>query len=56
MRVSDLLMKFQAQKIQIAIVVDEKNKAIGLLTLEDLIEEIVGEIEENRNPNFTNKN
>ena len=46
MRVNELLRKFQADKVQIAIVVDEKNKALGLLTLEDLVEEIVGEIEE----------
>jgi len=45
-RVSDLLGKFQAEKIQIAIIVDEHKKALGLVTLEDLIEEIVGEIEE----------
>ena len=45
-RVSDLLKDFQKMKIQIAIVTDEKKKALGLVTLEDLIEEIVGEIEE----------
>jgi len=47
-RVNEVLRKFQADKIQIAIVVDEHNKALGLVTLEDLIEEIVGEIEEDR--------
>jgi len=46
MRVNELLRKFQADKIQIAIVVDEYKKALGLVTLEDLTEEIVGEIEE----------
>jgi putative hemolysin len=45
-RVSDVLRKFQAEKIQIAIVVDDNKKAVGVVTLEDLIEEIVGEIEE----------
>lgn len=45
-RVNELLKKFQIDKIQIAIVVDEHNKTMGLVTLEDLIEEIVGEIEE----------
>jgi CBS domain containing-hemolysin-like protein len=45
-RVNELLRKFQTDKIQIAIVVDEGKKTLGLLTLEDLIEEIVGEIEE----------
>ena len=45
-KVNDILKKFQADKIQIAIVVDEHNRTLGMVTLEDLIEEIVGEIEE----------
>lgn len=45
-RVNELLREFQRLKIQIAIVVDKNNKACGMVTLEDLIEEIVGEIEE----------
>lgn len=45
-RVNELLRKFQTEKVQIAVVVDDKNKTLGLVTLEDLIEEIVGEIEE----------
>ncbi len=44
--VNELLRDFQSKKIQIAVVVDEKQRAIGLVTLEDLVEEIVGEIEE----------
>lgn len=46
MRVNELLKKFQTEKIQIAVVVDKDRKTQGLVTLEDLIEEIVGEIEE----------
>jgi CBS domain containing-hemolysin-like protein len=46
MRVNELLKRFQADKLQIAIVTDEKKKTQGLVTLEDLVEEIVGEIEE----------
>jgi len=46
MRVNELLRKFQADKIQIAVVVDAEKKTLGLVTLEDLVEEIVGEIEE----------
>jgi len=46
LRVNELLQAFQKDNIQIAIVVDEHNNALGLVTLEDLIEEIVGEIEE----------
>jgi len=44
--VNELLVRFQADKIQIAVLVDDKNKTLGLVTLEDLVEEIVGEIEE----------
>jgi len=46
MRVSELLKRFQTEKIQIAIITDKEKKALGLVTLEDLLEEIVGEIEE----------
>lgn len=46
MPVSELLKKFQSDKIQIAVVTDTHKKTVGLVTLEDLIEEIVGELEE----------
>jgi len=46
MRVSELLKRFQMEKVQIAIIIDKEKKALGLVTLEDLLEEIVGEIEE----------
>lgn len=45
-RVSDLLREFQRRRVQIAIVVDSEGHCLGMVTLEDLIEEIVGEIEE----------
>jgi len=45
-RVAELLSEFQRDKTQIAIVRSTKGKIIGLVTLEDLLEEIVGEIEE----------
>jgi putative hemolysin len=56
LQVNELLRKFQADKIQIAVVVDEKKKTLGLVTLEDLIEEIVGEIEEGHINHTLNKN
>jgi putative hemolysin len=43
-RVSDLLKEFQRKQTQLAIVVDEYGGTAGLATLEDLLEEIVGEI------------
>ena len=49
-RVNELLRDFQKMRIQMAIVVDEEKKAVGLVTLEDLTEEIVGEIDEERSP------
>jgi putative hemolysin len=50
MRVNQLLLKFQVEKIQVAIVLGENKKVVGLVTLEDLIEEIVGELEERHSP------
>jgi putative hemolysin len=55
-RVNELLLDFQKNKIQIAIVVDEHKKTLGLVTLEDLMEEIVGEIEEKHTAHVGHRN
>lgn len=43
-KINDLLADFQSNKIHMAIVVDEYGSTLGLVSLEDIIEEIVGEI------------
>lgn len=44
--VNKLLLLFQSKKEHMAIVVDEYGSTLGLVTLEDVLEEIVGEIED----------
>lgn len=45
-RISDLLKKFQKEKIHMAIVTDEHGDIDGLVTIEDILEEIVGDIDD----------
>jgi putative hemolysin len=45
-KISELLKEFQTKKIHMAIVLDEFGGTAGLVTLEDILEEIVGEIED----------
>ncbi len=43
-KINDLLKEFQINKIHMAIVIDEYGGSSGIVTLEDILEEIVGEI------------
>jgi len=52
-KISDLLREFQGNKIHMAVVIDEYGGTSGVITLEDILEEIVGEItdeSDNENP------
>lgn len=45
-RIEELLREFQRRKLQMAIVIDEWGSVEGLITIEDVLEEIVGEIQD----------
>src|SRR5262249_17809362 len=49
-RVNDLLREMQVKNLHMAIVIDEYGNTAGLATLEDLVEEIVGEIRDESEP------
>ena len=58
-KIQNLLNKFKRRKIQIAIIVDEYGGTEGLVTLEDILEELVGEIRDeydNEKPNIVKQN
>jgi len=49
-RISALLRELQRARYELAMVVDEYGSLVGLVTIEDLLEEIVGEIHEDAPP------
>ena len=52
--VSDQLLEFRRQRKHLGLVVDEYGDIMGLVTLEDILEEIVGEIEDEHDEVLTN--
>jgi len=53
MRVTDLLLRMQASRVHMALVIDEFGGTDGLLTIEDLVEEIVGDINDEHDDELT---
>jgi len=49
-RIDDLLVEMQRRRLHLAVVVDEYGGAVGIVTVEDLLEEIMGEIRDEFEP------
>ena len=48
--ISEVLRQFRGQRRPMAVVRDAAHETLGLITLEDIVEEIVGEIEDEHDP------
>lgn len=53
MRITDLLLRMQASRVHMALVIDEFGGTDGLLTIEDLVEEVVGDINDEHDDELT---
>lgn len=49
-RVDDLILEMRKKRIHLALVLDKKERTVGIVTLEDLLESIVGDIEDEFEP------